>query len=468
MSTIIYTITEIYDKLQKLPQKIEKQLFPEEFKKEITITGIIKSIRDYYNNKYIILYNKNNKLTCFCNKSLNEIITQLEENIEITFQGYLRYKYLLYNNTYELQFNITKLITIKSENTYIEDLINLCQKNNLFFNKKNINWLKIKRIALLSKYNTHGYNDFITHIRNLQNYITIKLYDIILEGNNTEKSLIETINYINENNNILQIDLILICRGGGSTENISLSYDKLNIFQCIKQSNIPICSAIGHSDDKDIKLLITNITDYNFTTPTEAGIFIYNVYINKINNKLDKLYNKLINEKDNILQLLLKEYQIYYEKILKIKSYLTENINYVYLNENIKNTILVYNNTKYILDLNLLKKIDNRNHNYKINEFIINQLQNFKYNELNILNINNEFLNTIKYNKLLYNYCNELYNIYYLNNNIYDLQKFYNILNEISKENIFNLLKENNFLNNNIININNKIIKLINIIKELI
>ena len=74
MSTIIYTITEIYDKLQKLPQKIEKQLFPEEFKKEITITGIIKSIRDYYNNKYIILYNKNNKLTCFCNKSLNEII----------------------------------------------------------------------------------------------------------------------------------------------------------------------------------------------------------------------------------------------------------------------------------------------------------------------------------------------------------------------------------------------------------
>ena len=36
----------------------------------------------------------------------------------------------------------------------------------------------------------------------------------------------------------------------------------------MKKSNVPIITAIGHEQDKGDKLLITNVSDIDFPTPT--------------------------------------------------------------------------------------------------------------------------------------------------------------------------------------------------------
>lgn len=467
----IYLISEIYNKLNYIPQEVEENL-PEDIKNEIIITGNIKSIKDYYDNKYIILSDNTNKIKCFCHKSLKHIINKLEEEKNMTFKGKLKFKYSLYNNTYELQYYITSLIEIKEEKSPIEELIIECNKLNLFENKKIINWNKIKNIILLSKKDTHGYNDFITQINKIKDFINVKLYDIILEGPNTEKSLIDNIininkfnDNINDNNKNNKIDCIIICRGGGSTENISLSYDKLNIFKCIKQSKIPICSAIGHSDDKDNRLLITNITDYNFITPTEAGSFIFNSFIKSIQFKINKYNNLLFNYKNNILDILINELNIYKNKINNINNYLKNDYKYININNNdINNIILLIDNKKYKLDLSKLKEINLIDKNYKINIFINNELKN------NIIKINKSFLNKIKFNKELFNYCNNLYDYYYKNKEIYELFNIYNELNNNNDNlnNDINLLIKYNLINNEIININNKLIKYNNLLNKLL
>ena len=444
----IYSIKEIINKLSYLPDKVNN-ILPDEFKNIFIITGMITKILDWNGHKYITLTDNKTLLKCFCKSSLTQIITLIKEGINITFKGYLtfKYNYRLYN--YELEFKIIDIINKKEDKTYKDNLINQCKELNLFENKKEINWNKIKRIGLLSKNNTHGYNDFMTHISKIKNNIFIKLYEIILEGQNTEKSLIECINNIN-NNNKDNIDIIIICRGGGLTENISLSYDNLNIFQCIKNSKIPICTAIGHSDDKDEKLLITNISDYDFTTPTNAGDFIYSKYINKIINKFNLLNKSLNIFKELILNLLLNEINNYKNDINYIKNLLINKYNYININNN-DNNIIIYNNKQYKLDINKLDLINLKDKNVKINELINNELTN------EIMKINKTLLNKIKSNKKLYNYCLKLYNKYYINKEIYELYECYNeIYNSI---NIYPYLEKYNLLTNEIIKINKKILK---------
>jgi len=89
-----------------------------------------------------------------------------------------------------------------------------------------------------------------------------------LEGNETANEVINAIQELQNKN----LDFIIIIRGGGSTIDISNSFDKIELFEVIRQSNIPIITAIGHEADKDERLLITSISDFDFPTPTRASL----------------------------------------------------------------------------------------------------------------------------------------------------------------------------------------------------
>jgi len=385
------------------------------YNENIIITGNIKSIKKYkmYNNNYILFFNlSDEEYNLNCNSKFNHInkIILNNENKKVNLKGYLtssKTKNNLYGLKVEIIFNVIDIYT-----NINEDEINLYEKvKQLGYidNKKNINWKNIKNIALISKDKTHGYNDFITVIN--QNYFNIDLFEITLEGPNTEKDLINTIININEKfeNNLNNYDIILILRGGGSTEAISLSFDKLNIFNTIKQSIIPICSAIGHSDDTNEKLIITQITDYDFITPTEAGLFL-NQFIP--NNKL--IFNKLLSN------VILNKYQkfINYNHIKQSLNYLLLS-KYNNFNKSIKQNLINYFKNlidifddilnSYFLDLSKLKiKIKYHtidiNNNFNLNNIIIHQnntyykiIQLDKFNEYNkIYQFNNyldEFIN---------------------------------------------------------------------------
>ena len=109
-------------------------------------------------------------------------------------------------------------------------------------------------------------------------------------------------------------NIIIIIRGGGDVSEISNSFDHIELFDIIKKSKIPIITAIGHEQDKGDKLLITNVSDIDFSTPTACAKDLnkkfYIPLIQKIENliilnkelfdsilkiKNDRLYNKLNN-----------------------------------------------------------------------------------------------------------------------------------------------------------------------------
>lgn len=225
--------------------------------------------------------------------------------------------------------------------------------------------------------------------------------------------------------------------------------------------DLSIGSAIGHSDDTDNKLLITKITDYDFITPTEAGNFFNNIYLNKLNNEL-KIY---IKQFDNFIKFIIDELNIIFDKynddILYLNNFI-ENRNNRFINITSDNNILICNNKYYRLDLSKLKEIKFN----KIKNLIINSLNQIN-NKYSILPINDNFLESVKNNTNIYNYCLRLYNIYYndTNDNIFIIKDLFdNLNNNDNIDNKYNLLIKNNLINNENIKIYNKIKNINNII----
>ena len=205
-------------------------------------------------------------------------------------------------------------IKIDNDDTKLNKLKTLCEKDGYFENKKVINWNTISTIGIISKTNTQGLDDFYSQFKVP---IPLKLSQITLEGPKTYKECIQSINELQ------YCDIIMIMRGGGDTGEISNSYDVPELFKCIKKSNIPIITAIGHDKDRGDKLLITNVSDLDFPTPTALAKDLTRILYEPIIEKLNIILQ--INEVNfkNILEkntdILYKSLTLFLEKFIKHK-----------------------------------------------------------------------------------------------------------------------------------------------------
>lgn len=137
-----------------------------------------------------------------------------------------------------------------------------------------VEWNNIKKIGIISKEGTQGYNDFYNQF-NVP--LDIHLMQISLEGVKTSRERGEAIQKLE------YTDLIIIIRGGGNTGEISNSFDVIEIFDIIKKSNVPIAISIGHEQDKGDKLLITNVSDIDFPAPSVCAKYLNKNLFNPIN-----------------------------------------------------------------------------------------------------------------------------------------------------------------------------------------
>ena len=190
---------------------------------------------------------------------------------------------LIANYFHGHRFSIN-LISIKliDNNTKLKELKSICKNKGYFENKKKVEWNNIKKIGIISKKHTQGYDDFYNQF-NVP--LDITLMPISLEGVKTSRQCGEAIQKLKDT------DLIIIIRGGGDTGEISNSFDVIELFDIIKKSNVPIVTAIGHEQDKGDKLLITNVSDIDFPTPTACAKDLNKIFYNPLIHILDDLLN---------------------------------------------------------------------------------------------------------------------------------------------------------------------------------
>jgi exodeoxyribonuclease VII large subunit len=182
-----------------------------------------------------------------------------------------------------------------------------------------------------------------------------------VQGNKSAGEIIEGIEFFNKK---INVDTIIIARGGGGVEDL-ISFNDEKVVKAAFASKIPIISAIGHETDFT---LLDFVADYRASTPTAAA-------------------EKAVPEKNNLI-----------EKIFALQKQLISCFN-LFLKEKDKN---IYQLVKS-LNINNLKNLI-REKKDKIKTFdksLIILLKNkFKYFQLNLTSIFSR-LNSLDTNRIL-------------------------------------------------------------------
>lgn len=157
-------------------------------------------------------------------------------------------------------------------------------------NKKEIPKL-VKTIGLITSKEGAAIVDFLAMINSKPNNIHIYLDPVKVQGNDAEDMISEAIKRLDK----LNLDVIVITRGGGSNEDLS-SFNKRKIIEAVFEAKAPIISAIGHNIDTN---LIDYTSDLSLQTPTEAGTYLidsYTDYDKYLTDKFMRVRNSILNK----------------------------------------------------------------------------------------------------------------------------------------------------------------------------
>ena len=139
-----------------------------------------------------------------------------------------------------------------------------------------------KRIAIISSPSAAGFQDFIDQLINNQfGYkFEYKLFPAIMQGDDAEKSIINSLTEIFDCKN--NFDAAVIVRGGGAQTDLSC-FDSYLLSSNIAQFPLPVLTGIGH--DKDIS--VTDMVAHkSLKTPTAVAEFL----ISKFNENEGMLF----------------------------------------------------------------------------------------------------------------------------------------------------------------------------------
>ncbi len=182
------------------------------------------------------------------------------------------------------------------------------------------------KIAILTGDNSAAYSDLIKNISNRYKNCEILFFPTIVQGKDAVKSIINSLEAAKNYN----LDLLILARGGGSSEDLS-AFDDENVVRSFAKIKCPKISAIGHEIDVTV---CDYVADLRVSTPTAAAIA-------SVPNK-DDLLSYLDNKLNEIYVCVNSKILLYEKKLSKIKD-----INFfksfnLYLND-LKNKILFIN-----------------------------------------------------------------------------------------------------------------------------
>lgn len=179
------------------------------------------------------------------------------------------------------------------------------------------------KIGIITSYKGDAFKDIMKVLSKRYPLVEISLFDTKVQGEQAELGIV---NGIHSMNLIPDLDFIIITRGGGSYDELSI-FNSKKIATAIFESQIPIVSAIGHESDNFISDLVS---DLRASTPSSAIELCFpdiNSVINQIENNLkllkysfsanlsirkNKLSNllSLLEQENPVLQILKNKYDL--------------------------------------------------------------------------------------------------------------------------------------------------------------
>ncbi|MEY3415324.1 MAG: hypothetical protein RLZZ418_561, partial [Pseudomonadota bacterium] len=282
---------------------LTKNILEENFER-VRIRGEVSKIKENKGHLYFSLKDENFILNAICWSSAVPLLQVFpEEGMEVVAEGKITTyakssisSYQIKVDQIELQGEgaLLKLIEQRKKKLQAEGYFNEEHKKSIPFIPNKIGIITSPTGAVIMDIINRVQDRYPTHLL---------IYPISVQGNKSAGEIIKGIEFFNKR---INVDTIIIARGGGGAEDL-LSFNDENVVKSTFASKVPIISAIGHETDFT---LLDLVADYRASTPTaaaEKAVPEKTVLIEKIfafNKQLTSNFNLLLREKDkNVYQL---------------------------------------------------------------------------------------------------------------------------------------------------------------------
>lgn len=273
----IWTVSEISSSIK---ETLEAEFF------DVSVTGEVSGLKWHSSGHvYFSLIDESSFLNvAFFRRYADRLSFALSEGMRVVASGNIS-SYPPRSN-YQL---ICRKIVPAGEGDKLVALMNLKRKlkeEGLFEKSRALPEFP-ERIAVITSPTGAAIEDIKSVLARRFGGITLFLFSSLVEGSDAIDSIKRAINRVKQNIETLNLDLLIIARGGGSKESLDLFNDE-KIARLVYSVEIPVVSAIGHQIDETV---VDLVADRRVETPSAAAELI-SPDINVMKAKFDELIGK--------------------------------------------------------------------------------------------------------------------------------------------------------------------------------
>ena len=264
----------------------------------VRIKGEISEIRGATKGQiYITLKDKNSILSAVVWEQKKRSLTfEPEIGMEVTLTGRVT-TWSKFKTTYQIDVDKIEIAGEGALLKIIEERKKRLREKGYFDQeiKKQIPYLP-SRIGVITSPTGSVIHDIINRVS--ERFKTpIDLWPVAVQGTEAPRNIIDAIKGFNSIDDQNKPDVIIIARGGGSTEDL-MAFNDEQLAVAVSTSDIPIISAIGHETDTTI---IDYVSDLRASTPTAAAELVVPVKL-ELTNIISGLNQRMTYRMDNIFK----------------------------------------------------------------------------------------------------------------------------------------------------------------------
>jgi len=257
----------------------------------LSVRGEISNFKHHYTgHMYFTVKDENSVLKCIMFKSQASMLKFAPQNGEkVIVSGYI--SVFERDGQYQLYANDMQPDGLGALHLAYEQLKNKLQKEGLFdsASKKKIPLLP-KSIGVVTSSTGAVIRDIINVTYRRHSNMKIVLYPVAVQGKGAAGQIAAAIRKLNELN---QVDVIIVARGGGSLEEL-WAFNEEIVARSIFASKIPVISAVGHETDFTICDFVSDLRAPTPSAAAELAVPDVDVLLYKLQNYNMRMKNSLV------------------------------------------------------------------------------------------------------------------------------------------------------------------------------
>lgn len=229
-----------------------------------------------------------------CHRSILEAIDPLPDNARIV--AYARVNWYAVRGTLSLLAREIRQVGLGELLARLEQLKNLLAAEGLFASerKRALPFLP-RRIGLICGRASAAEKDVVDNVQRRWPGMQFEIREVAVQGST---AVVEVSRALLELEQIEEVDVIIVTRGGGSFEDL-LPFSDESLIRLVASLTTPIVSAIGHEQDAP---LLDLVADLRASTPTDAAKRVVPSLVEEV-DRLAQLLNRLEARMSSIIDL---------------------------------------------------------------------------------------------------------------------------------------------------------------------